>query len=92
MSACYEGLRPKAPCDLEEVFSGAEKVLDALDELTEMYGSVALVCAFAHLSDRLAGAGVEEKQRVTIARSGKDRAYERAVELFELLGGPLTAT
>ena len=87
MSAHCDGLCPRAPCDLEEVFSEARKILDELDGLTEIYGSLGLVCALADLSDRAARAGVVETQRVAIARLGKDRAYERAVELFELLCG-----
>ena len=87
MSAHYEGLRPEAPCDLEEVFSEASKILDELDGLIEIYGDIALACAFAGLSDKLERAGVREDQRIKIARLGKDRAYERAVELFEALGG-----
>ena len=88
MSAHCERLRPEAPCDLEEVFSEASKILDELDGLTEIYGDkIALVCAFAGLSDKLERAGVGEDQRIKIARLGKDRAHERAVELFEALGG-----
>lgn len=78
---------PKAPCDLEEILSESFKFLRELDNLRETYGEIVLICAFAQISDRLARIGVEEQQRVAIARQGKDREYERAVDLFEFLTG-----
>jgi hypothetical protein len=78
-------LCPEAPCDLEEVFSEVGKTMDGLDHPVEIYGRMALICAGLDIADRLARNGVDEKLRVAIARLGKDREYERAVELFEAL-------
>jgi hypothetical protein len=85
MGAYRQDRLPKAPCDLEEILSESLKFLRGLDGLRETYGEIALICAFAQISDQLARIGVEEQQRVTIARLGRDREYERAVDLFEVL-------
>jgi hypothetical protein len=80
---------PAAPCDLEGILSESMQFLRGLDGLCEIHGEIVLVCAFAQMSDQLARVGVEEDQRVAIARLGKDREYERAVDLFETLVFPV---
>ena len=83
------GWLPAAPCDLEDILSDSLQFLQGLDDLCEIHGEIVLVCAFAQISDRLARVGVEEDQRVTIAKLGKDREYEWAVNLFEALISPV---
>jgi hypothetical protein len=83
------GWLPAAPCDLEDILSESLQFLRGLDDLRESHGEIVLICAFAQISDQLARVGVEEDQRVAIARLGKDREYERAVDLFEALIFPV---
>jgi hypothetical protein len=78
------------PSELEEVLEAAFDLIDSPDfhQAFETYGELVLACVYAELADKLVRYGLAEEKLTAIARSGRDRKFERANELFKILNNP----